>query len=146
MTTGGKRRAGAFRAGHLLVAIGALSCWTCGEAPSPNDLGPLAVKIVNDTQFDLLELRLHSALQDYADYPNIFRAPLPVDGSTLLTDVDPGTYYVTVFRRENFNAGARVIAVTSSELIAMTSGINEIWVYNESFRAWDPKKNDASGP
>ena len=102
-----------------------------GEAP---------LEIDNDSQYTLVEVRLHEPA-DYLAAPNAIAAPLPTGDSVQLSAL--GTRYVTVFR-ERYQGGP-LLALTMATPIDLEAGHRyRLVVYDESFRLFDEGPGDAS--
>lgn len=111
----------------LLTILLALGCGELGPLPPP---GPYRVVIENQSQFELMELRLH-ATPEYRDAPSLLEAPLAPGAET--STVTEGHLYFTAIRARA--RGARPIALTSLEpLWIRDAGWFELIVFDESFR------------
>lgn len=114
----------------LYIPLFAWLLGACGEfGPVPPPV-PARVDFENQSQFELLELRVHEDL-DYRGAKNLLDAPmLP---GTRTSTVLLGPIYVTVFRERA--RGARTIAVTSDQPLDLYGGSwFELFVYDEAFR------------
>ena len=124
----------------LLIGIGAVALLT---VPRSNAAAPAILKIDNQSQYALQQVRLHEG-EAYSDADNILAAPLPAGhGATV---EDGGQYYVTVFREEN--RGGKMLAFTTARPINLgPGGQYKLIVFDESFRLIEetPATQDAGG-
>lgn len=116
-------------AGMLLVFF--LGC--AGETPAPPPPENASVLIVNKSQYELQELRMHEA-PDYKDAPNLLMRVMRVDDDLLF--YGGGAWYVTVIR-EKYRQGP-MLAFTTGQPIRLDRGRGyTLTVFDESFRLTD---------
>jgi hypothetical protein len=116
---------------------------SCG-AVSP---GRLSLTIVNkDRDMDLLEVKVHTTIDNYRGYRNLLKEPLKYDHGLVVQqekDLRPGQWYVTAVR-EKIDHGA-LIALTTKTPLDIVSGDYELWVFEQSFRFWR-RSSDGGAP
>jgi hypothetical protein len=114
----------------LLAALGG----GCGDVgPPPPGPGPASLRVENQSQFILQELRIHTGAS-YADAPNLLDQGMPIGASMLRHG--SGSFFVTVFR-ERF-LGGPVLALTTGTPIELFDGQGyQLLVFDESFRLND---------
>lgn len=110
----------------LLLLFGA-ACGEFGPTPPP---GQHLVVIWNQSQFELLQLKVH-ARPDHRDAPSLLEAPMPT-GTETSTVVGGALYFTAVRERAR---GARAIALTTAEPLEIAGASwFELIVFDESFR------------
>lgn len=113
----------------LTLGLALLANAACGDFGPPVP-GPHLVVIENQSQFDLLELRIHDT-PDYRDAPNLLSAPMPPGTET--STVMEGRAYFTVMRERA--RGARTIALTTLQPFDIQDASwFQLIVFDESFR------------
>lgn len=123
-----------------LVAAG------CGDAgpPSPPDLGPLALEVLyqgTSAERPLEELYLHGTVDNYGGAANQLQTPLKPGEKVELTGLNQGSHYLTVVRRKLALVGSDLIALTTASPLSLQTGRVVVWVFDESFRVYDPVLN-----
>ena len=117
----------------------------CGDSPSnPIALGPPAIEIVyqgTSNERPLTKLMLHNHLEDYAGSPNLLASPLGQGQHVVIKGFAPDDYYLTVLRKHHSTTVSDMIALTTETPLSLRSGRFEIWVFDESFRVFDPTKS-----
>ena len=103
----------------------------CGEAsPSPNSLVRGSLLIVNASQYQLQELRMHRS-NAYLDTENVLLKPMEIGSDYIFHGL--GNWNVTVYR-EKFSQGP-LIAISTGNHVAMESEKGQkLTVFDESFR------------
>ena len=111
-----------------LVALLVLAaCDSDGQAPPR---GPASVTIVNQSQYELRELRVHEAAS-YNDAKNMLDSMMGVGESVVLHR--SGEFFVTVFREKN--RGGEVLAFTTGRPLNCADGTGyKLNVFDEAFR------------
>lgn len=103
----------------------------CAAAPPPPPPPPAgSVLIENQSQFDLLELRIHRGL-DYAQTSNLLSSAMAVDDAVVFYGT--GTFWITVFR-ETFRGGPIVALTTSAPVELEAERGYQLIVFDQSFR------------
>ncbi|MCB9558060.1 MAG: hypothetical protein H6707_18240 [Deltaproteobacteria bacterium] len=121
-----------------------LGCGDFGGVEPPPNLGPPLLALVyqgTSAERPLTELRLHPSSTDYRAAKNRLSQPLMPDASVDISDIAPGYYYLTVMRKRLSLPESDMLALTTAEPIALVSGRYRVWVFDESFRVFDPVKN-----
>ncbi len=103
----------------------------CAEARPPPPPPPAASMLIeNQSQFDLLELRIHREL-DYAQTANLLSNAMAVDDAVVFYGT--GQLWVTVFR-ETFRGGPIVALTTSAPVELEAQRGYQLIVFDQSFR------------
>ena len=106
-----------------------ISCSSGGPPPGPAG----SVTIVNQSQYDLEELRVHDA-PEYLGTQNLLANGLPIDAQILF--YGEGDRWITVLR-ERYRNGP-ILAFTTSEPIAIEPAQGyRLTIFDESFRFED---------
>ena len=115
---------------HLAFAISFVSIMACAEATDEPVIQNSSFRIVNQSQYQIRELRLHTN-ESYLDSRNVLVEPLEIDEEYIFYGV--GEWYVTVFR-EKYRDGP-LIAISTANPIDLMSGQGiKLLVFDESFR------------
>lgn len=103
----------------------------CGEdSPSPNASVRGSLLIVNASQYQLQELRMHKS-NIYLESTNVLLEPMEIGSDYVFHGL--GNWNVTVYR-EKFSQGP-LIAVSTGNHVVMESRIGQkLTVFDESFR------------
>jgi hypothetical protein len=114
----------------ILVLLTLLTACSGTENTHPPGAGPASLLIMNESQFDLLEVR-KTLSAEYQGASNLADGPLPVNSS--FVSHGSGAWWVTVFRIRY--QGGPVVALTTTEPLELTDGTGyELIVFDESFR------------
>jgi len=115
---------------HLAFAIGFVSVMACAEAAEEPAIQNSSFRIVNQSQYQIRELRLHTT-ESYLDSPNLLSEPLEISEEYIFYGI--GEWYVTVFR-EKYRDGP-LIAISTANPVDLMSGQGiRLLVFDESFR------------
>jgi hypothetical protein len=136
------------RAPRSSLALSIMLAAGCGaEAPRP-DLGPAppppTLIVVNKWDKELEAVHVHSAPADYGKSANRVARPLKRDEGVTVAGLAAGRWYVTVVRLKGMVEVGERIAITTGEALDLRRGIYTLWVFEQSFRLWDPR--DAGTP
>jgi hypothetical protein len=128
----------------LLVAAGLVGCGEGGPTPPPSHPVLIVVNKCDSKKengeyvFPLKELRLHQSLSDYGAAYNRLAAPLDPGSEVTLTDVEPRSWFVTVFRPMG-PWQPQIVAVTGANPIDLSKdGIYRLLIYEEAFYLYPP--------
>lgn len=118
----------------------------CGEAgpPAPN-LGPPLIELLyqgTSAERPLEQVYLHSTLDNYGSATNLLQTPLVPGEKVEPEGFTPGSYYLTVVRKQLSLPVSDLIALTTASPLALQSGRFAVWVFDESFRIYDPVPNN----
>lgn len=131
------------RAARILFAFAlSLAATACAAEAPPRGKIP-SMLIVNDSQYQLVELRIHRSA-DYSTTPNMVTSA--IDLSAELVYYGEGTHWVTVFR-EKYAMGPILAFTTATPIELMRQRGYRLHVFDESFRLeseayLDPKEVD----
>jgi hypothetical protein len=128
----------------LLVVAGLSGC---GEVTPPKPVHPILI-VVNKCDskkengeyvFPLKELRLHQSLSNYGAASNLLvSGQLDPGAEVMLTNISPGSYYVTVFRPMG-PWQPQLVAVTGATPIDLNqSQTYRLLIYEEAFYLYPP--------
>ncbi len=85
---------------------------------------------------------LHNHVDNYDEDQNLLTAPLEVNDSTRLTNIETGRWYITVIRKQRPLPDSPRVALTTAEPVTLYSGRRQVLVFDDFFRVLDPVKND----
>lgn len=89
----------------------------------------------------LEKLYLHDKLDNYDSATNQLQTPLVPGEKVDFANLKPGSTYLTVVRKKTPVEGSELIAATTSEPVVLQSGRVVVWVFDTSFRIYDPVLN-----
>lgn len=135
------------RGSAILAILAALALATaCGaDAPPPPNLGPPAIELVyqgTSAERPLEQLMLHQRLDDYRGKPNQLAAPLAPTQRVVIEGFNAGDYFITVVRKKLSLPVSDMLALTTQSAVSLRSGRYEVWVFDDSFRVYDPVSNE----
>jgi len=132
----------------ILVLASSLVATACGAAGYTPDLGPLQLEVrYHGTEGCPLEaVILHSGVDDYDEVDNLLVAPLDVGDATRLTDIETGSWYITVIRKQRPLPDSPRVALTTADPVTLHSGRHEILVFDDFFRVMDPVDSKDATP
>ncbi len=142
---------GRHRLALLLVAAASLTGCGAGVEPDARVAHPILVVVnkcdpkmeAGEYVFPFKELRLHSAVNNYAAASNQLAAPLnPGEEVTLVEPkIQRGKWYVTVFRPTG-PWQPQLVAVTGANPVDLSDGIYRLLVYEEAFYLYPPTRTE----
>jgi hypothetical protein len=130
------------RAALLVATLGAVACGDAG--PTQPNLGPPAIELVyqgTSAERPLEQLLLHSRVDNYKGAQNQLATPLMPKDRVVIEGFSPGGYHLTVIRKKLSLPVSDMLALTTETTVSLQSGRYEIWVFDESFRVYDPVSN-----
>lgn len=138
MRTIASLRAVARRLTPLGLAVALSACAADHGPPAIKTYGDFTLVIVNRSQFELVRLHVHSSPTDYLQSSNRLQQPLKVGESVAFRypEIDHGAWYVTAVRVK-VEHGA-LVGVTTGSPLDLREGLYQLWVFDESFRLFDP--------
>lgn len=89
----------------------------------------------------LEEIYLHENFDDYLSTKNLVSSPLKKGQTMSYDDFDAGNYYLSVIRKKLSLPVSDMIVLTTAEPLSLKSGRYKIWVFDESFRIFNPTSN-----
>lgn len=128
----------------VMLLVSMIVCAACAAGGGPVDLGPPLLRMVYQGTSDerpLVEMKVHDLLDNYAQVDNWLEEPLYRGGVAAWETISPGFWYVTVLRKKLSLPVSDLIALTTSEPIDLLQGLVEVWVFDESFRIFEAKRN-----
>ncbi len=130
------RQLASFRNPALLVGFWLICTQlACADGTPPRpDLGifrgPASVVVINRSQFELQELRIHQG-SNYLEHPNLLDAPLQINEELVFYEVD--SWYLTVIR-ERYKNGPVLAYSLADPIELITQKGYTLEIFDESFR------------